>query len=82
MFQEIGKVWNRLDFVVHAIAFSDKISSRAAISIPHGITSCALWTSRAFRLRSMAAMRAAHDDGGSLLTLTYYGAERVMRITM
>lgn len=78
-FSEIEKQWGKIDFVVHAIAFSDK----------NELDGLYLNTSRDNFLRTMdisvysftaVAQRAAPlmTDGGSLLTLTYYGAEQVM----
>lgn len=78
-FEAIGQRWGRLDFLVHAIAFSDK----AELDGPY------LNTSRENFLRTMdvscysltaVAQRAVPlmTQGGSILTLTYYGAERVM----
>jgi enoyl-[acyl-carrier protein] reductase I len=78
-FQEIEKKWGKLDFVVHAIAFSDKAE----------LDGLYLNTTRANFLKTMdisvfsftsVAQKAVPlmNEGGSLLTLTYYGAERVM----
>lgn len=78
-FSEIEKEWGQIDFVVHAIAFSDK----------NELDGMYLNTSRDNFLRTMdisvysftaVAQRAVPlmSDGGSLLTLTYYGAEQVM----
>lgn len=78
-FEVIAERWGRLDFVVHAIAFSDKAE----------LDGLYLNTSRDNFLRTMdiscfsltaIAQKAVPlmTDGGSLLTLTYYGAERVM----
>lgn len=78
-FSEIEKQWGQVDFVVHAIAFSDK----------NELDGLYLNTSRDNFLRTMdisvysftaVAQRAVPlmKDGGSLLTLTYYGAEQVM----
>ncbi|MGQ0527274.1 MAG: enoyl-ACP reductase FabI [Alphaproteobacteria bacterium] len=78
-FATIQKEWGELDFVVHAIAFSDK----------NELDGLYLNTTRANFQRTMdisvysftaVAARAAPlmKNGGSLLTLTYYGAERVM----
>ena len=79
LFLEIGERWRRLDFVVHAIAFSDK----------NELTGKYIDTTRANFLRTLdiscfsftdICRRAAllMTSGGSLLTLTYAGAERVM----
>ncbi len=78
-FAEIEKQWGKIDFVVHAIAFSDK----------NELDGLYLNTSRANFLKTMdvsvfsftaVAQKAVPlmKDGGSLLTLSYYGAERVM----
>ena len=78
-FAEIEAKWGKLDFVVHAIAFSDK----------NELDGLYLDTTRDNFLKTMdisvfsftaVAQRAAKimNDGGSLVTLTYYGAERVM----
>ena len=78
-FAEIEAKWGKLDFVVHAIAFSDKSE----------LDGLYLNTTRANFLKTMdisvysftsVAQHAVPlmNEGGSLLTLTYYGAERVM----
>ena len=78
-FSALGGTWGSLDFVVHAIAYADKEELKGKY----------LQTSKDNFVRSMliscysftdVCRRAAAlmNDGGSLLTLTYYGAERVM----
>ncbi len=79
VFAAVRENWGRLDFLVHAIAFSDKSeldgkyvdTSRANFLRTLDI-SCYSFT--AVCQRAVPLM----TDGGSLLTLTYYGAERVM----
>lgn len=79
VFAEVGKLWGKIDFVVHAIAFSDKDE----------LTGRYVETTRENFLRTMdisvyslaaVAKRAEPlmNEGGSILTLTYYGAEKVM----
>jgi enoyl-[acyl-carrier protein] reductase I len=79
LFSDISERWGRLDFVVHAIAFSDKAE----------LTGKYVDTSRANFLRTLDISCFSFTDicrraaplmsaGGSLLTLTYAGAERVM----
>ena len=79
VFSEVEAAWGGLDFLVHAIAFSDKDELKGLY----------LDTSRDNFLRTMdiscysltaLSQRAAPlmKDGGSIVTLTYYGAERVM----
>jgi enoyl-[acyl-carrier protein] reductase I len=79
VFAEIEKKWGGLDFLVHAIAFSDKaqLKGRYLDTTPENFAltmnvSCYSFTSVA--QRAVPLMK----DGGSLLTLTYYGAERVI----
>jgi enoyl-[acyl-carrier protein] reductase I len=79
VFEKLKAEWGRIDFLVHAIAFSDKDELDGRY----------IDTSRDNFLRSMdisvysftaIAKRAEPlmTDGGSMLTLTYYGAEKVM----
>ena len=78
-FAELSSKWPALDFVVHAIAFSDKeqLKGRYVDTTPENFTatmnvSCYSFTAVAQRAERMM------PDGGSLLTLTYYGSEKVM----
>jgi len=78
-FAELGSVWGALDFVVHAIAFSDKeqLKGRYVDTTADNFAmtmnvSCYSFTAVAQRAEKLMA------NGGSLLTLTYYGAEKVM----
>ncbi len=79
LFASLEKTWGQLDFIVHAIGFSDKNELRGRY----------VDTSRQNFLMSMdisvysftaVVKRAAAmmPEGGSCLTLTYYGAEKVM----
>ncbi|MBG04311.1 MAG: enoyl-[acyl-carrier-protein] reductase FabI [Rhodospirillaceae bacterium] len=78
-FAELKKSWDSLDFIVHAIAFSDKNeltgkyldTSRSNFALTMDV-SCYSFTAVAQRAAEMMT------DGGSMVTLTYYGAERVM----
>jgi enoyl-[acyl-carrier protein] reductase I len=78
-FDSLAKTWGKLDFLVHAIAFSDKeeLDGRYIDTTADNFTktlhiSCYSFTAVAQRAEKL--MR----DGGSLLTLTYYGAEKWM----
>lgn len=78
VFETLKTTWGRLDFVVHAIAYSDKeeLKGRYLNTTLENFTktmhiSCFSFT--AICQRAAALM----SDGGSLLTLTYLGAERV-----
>ena len=76
-FQAIGAKWDRIDFLVHAIAYADKAylrgryvdTPRAAFLQAMDISAYSLL---AVTQRALPLMTA----GGSILTLTYYGAEK------
>ena len=79
VFAEVGRLWGGLDFLVHAIAFSDKdeLTGRYVDTSEGNFTksllvSCYSFTAVAQRAEKLMA------NGGSLLTLTYYGAEKWM----
>jgi enoyl-[acyl-carrier protein] reductase I len=79
VFAEVQKMWGKLDFVVHCIAFSDKdeLTGRYVETSEANFTrslqiSCYSFTAVAQRAEKMM------PDGGSLLTLSYYGAEKWM----
>ncbi len=78
-FGAVSDHWGGLDFVVHAIAYSDKeelkgryIGTTAENFTQTMLVSCYSFTAVAQRAEPLMS------EGGSLLTLTYYGAERVM----
>jgi len=78
-FQALRQAWGSIDFVVHAIAFSDKdeltgryVDTSRENFIKTMLVSCYSFT--AIAQRAEALMR----DGGAMLTLTYYGAEKWM----
>ncbi|HYS45285.1 MAG TPA: enoyl-ACP reductase FabI [Rhizomicrobium sp.] len=78
-FAELGKVWDSLDFLVHAIAFSDKdqLKGRYVDTTAENFRmtmdiSCYSFTAVAQRAEKMM------PKGGSMVTLTYLGAERNM----
>lgn len=78
-FAELEKVWGHLDFVVHAIAYSDKeqLKGRYVDTTADNFAmsmniSCFSFTAIAQRAEKLM------KNGGSMVTLTYYGAEKVM----
>jgi enoyl-[acyl-carrier protein] reductase I len=78
-FATLERTWGRLDFLVHAIAFSDKdeLTGRYVDTTADNFTktmfiSCYSFTAIAQRAEKLMSA------GGSLLTLTYYGAEKWM----
>ena len=79
LFDALGREWGQLDFVVHAIGFSDKeqLRGRYADTTRDNFLKTmdiSVYSFTAVAKRAGAMMPA----GGSMLTLTYYGAERVM----
>ena len=78
-FDELGKKWPKIDFLVHAIAFSDKdelkgdyVDTSRNNFINTMDISVYSFTATAKRASAMMS------DGGAMLTLTYYGSEKVM----
>jgi len=79
VFSEAEKLWGGIDFVVHCIAFSDKdqLTGRYIDTTEDNFTrslaiSCYSFTAVAQRAEKLMT------NGGSMLTLTYYGAEKWM----
>jgi enoyl-[acyl-carrier protein] reductase I len=79
VFTAVAAKWDTLDFVLHAIAFSDKdeldgryVDTSAENFSRTMLISCYSFTDIARRAEKLMA------NGGSLLTLTYYGAEKWM----
>lgn len=78
-FATLKEKWGKLDFVVHAIAFSNKeeLEGRYIETTPDNFAltmNISVYSFTAIAKRAEALM----TDGGSLLTLTYYGAEKVL----
>ncbi len=79
LFSDLEARWGKLDFIVHAIGFSDKGELRGRyVDTTRGnfLTSMdiSVYSFTAVVQRAEKMMK----DGGSCLTLTYYGAEKVM----
>ena len=79
VFAEVERIWGKLDFVVHCIAFSDKdeltgryVETTEANFSKSMLISCYSFTAVAQRAEKLMT------EGGSLLTLSYYGAEKWM----
>ena len=79
VFAEVAKLWGSVDFIVHCIAFSDKdqLTGRYIDTTEDNFTksltiSCYSFTALAQRAEKLMA------NGGAMLTLTYYGAEKWM----
>ena len=78
-FAEVEKRWGKLDFLVHAIAFSNKEELKGRY-LDTSADNFALTMNVSCYSFTAVAQRAVPlmKNGGSLLTLTYYGAERVI----
>ena len=79
VFAALGKSWGSLDFVVHAIAFSDKaeLKGRYADTTRENFSRTMLISCYSFT--EVARLAAGlMPNGGSILTLTYGGSTRVM----
>lgn len=79
LFELVEKKWGKLDFIVHSIAFSKKDELKGQYvdtSLENFLltmnVSCYSFTAIAKRAKALM------KDGGSMLAMTYYGAEKVM----
>tara|TARA_B100000989_G_scaffold108466_1_gene79501 strand:- start:2852 stop:3643 length:792 start_codon:yes stop_codon:yes gene_type:complete len=79
VFNTIRENWGKIDFVVHAIAYSDKDELKGEYINTTRENFLRTLDISCFSFTSVAKYSAElMPDGGSLLTLSYYGAERVM----
>ncbi|MGS1016349.1 enoyl-ACP reductase FabI [Allosphingosinicella humi] len=78
-FETLAKRWETIDFVVHAIGFSDKNELRGQYVDTSLDNFLMTMNISAYSLVAVARRaRAMMPQGGSILTLTYYGAEKVI----
>jgi enoyl-[acyl-carrier protein] reductase I len=79
VFKALGDAWGTIDFLVHAVAFSDKeeLDGRYVDTSKDNFTQTLLVSCYSFTALAKQAEKLM-PNGGSLLTLTYYGAEKVM----
>jgi enoyl-[acyl-carrier protein] reductase I len=79
VFSEVEKLWGGLDFVVHCIAFSDKdeLTGRYVDTSEENFKTSLMISCYSFTAVAQRAEKLM-KDGGSMLTLTYYGAEKWM----
>ncbi len=79
VFAEISAKWGKLDFLVHAIAYADKaeLDGRYVDTTEGNFTKSLMISCYSFTALAQRAEKLM-SPGGSLLTLTYYGAEKVM----
>jgi enoyl-[acyl-carrier protein] reductase I len=79
VFAEVERLWGKLDFVVHCIAFSDKdeLTGRYVDTTEGNFSKSMLISCYSFTAVAQRAEKLM-TEGGSLLTLSYYGAEKWM----
>jgi enoyl-[acyl-carrier protein] reductase I len=79
VFAAVEKHWGGLDFVVHAVAFSDR-SQLTGRYLDTTADNFAMTMNISVYSLTAIAQRAEKlmPDGGSIVTMTYYGAEKVM----
>jgi enoyl-[acyl-carrier protein] reductase I len=79
LFETLKEKWDKLDFVLHAIAYSDKdeLKGRYVDTSPENFSQSMMISCYSFTAISQRAAPLM-TDGGSLLTLTYLGGERVV----
>jgi len=79
LFERLKSEWGSLDFVVHAIGFSDKNELRGRYVDTSAANFRMTMDISVYSFTAVCRRAAAMmPSGGSLLTLTYYGAEKVM----
>ncbi|WP_425075033.1 enoyl-ACP reductase FabI [Sagittula sp. S175] len=79
LFDSLGQEWDSLDFVVHAIGFSDKNELRGRyVDTSRGNFALTMDISVYSFTAVMQRAEKLMKNGGSAITLTYYGAERIM----
>jgi enoyl-[acyl-carrier protein] reductase I len=78
-FKELGDKWGKIDFVVHAIAFSDKdqLRGRTIDTTLDNFTNTMHISCFSF-LEACRCASPIMNEGGSIVTLTYLGGERVL----
>ncbi|HRK95861.1 MAG TPA: enoyl-ACP reductase FabI [Rhodospirillales bacterium] len=78
-FEVLRQRWGRVDFVVHAIAYSDKeqLKGRYIDTTPDNFAATMAISCYSFTAVCQRAEPLMQEGGGSLLTLSYLGAERV-----
>jgi len=80
VFEQLRAKWGRLDFLVHAIGFSDRneLKGRYADTTRENFSRTMVISCFSFTEVAKRAAELMPESGGSLLTLTYAGSQRVM----
>jgi enoyl-[acyl-carrier protein] reductase I len=79
VFAAISKTWGRLDFLLHSIAFApkDDLRGRVVDSSAQGFCTAMDISGHSF-VRMAKRAEPLMTDGGALVTMTYYGSEKVV----
>lgn len=75
-FDALKEKWGKIDFVVHAIAYGEQLDGRYVDTTPENFSKSMLIS--CYSLTALAQRAELMIDGGSILTLSYYGAEKWM----
>ncbi|WP_207477196.1 enoyl-ACP reductase FabI [Arenibaculum pallidiluteum] len=79
VFEEIGRRWGKLDFALHSIAFAPMadLHGRVVDCSREGFTTAMDISCHSF-IRMARLAEPLMRDGGTLFTMSYYGAEKVV----
>lgn len=81
MFNEIEKKWGNIDFLVHAVAYSDKEELRGRYvdtSLQNFTMTMNISAYSLVAVTKRAEPLMKKNNGGSIITLSYYGSEKVV----
>ena len=80
IFNQLAKDWGSVDFIVHSVAYSDKeeLNGRYVDTTVDNFLRTMSISCFSFTSVAKAAYPLMKENGGSMITLTYYGAERVL----
>ncbi len=79
VFAEVGKTWGRLDIALHSIAFAPKpdLQGRVVDSSPEGFAMAMDVSCHSF-IRMARLAEPLMPDGGTLIAMSYHGANKVV----
>ena len=80
VFDRLAEDWGNVDFIVHSVAYSDKdeLNGRYVDTTSDNFVRTLNISCFSFTAVAKAAYPLMKENGGSMITLTYYGAERVL----
>lgn len=79
-FRQIGEAWGGIDILIHSVAFANRedLEGRFVDTSREGFMTALDISAYSLVALSRAAAPLMKENGGSILTLTYYGAEKVV----